>query len=310
MRSTSRRTNCPEKRWLSVILLTAFGLMVGCGSEEGRVNVVENFNDNGFDRSIWQMAQPAPDVGKVEIKDDAMVFTMPPAAKSRPQIRTLGKFAFTGDFEAMFDYSLLTPLPEAESEYVNVELVVYGEEFDAHLSRVNHHGTGDGAVAYFSPKLETLESHWTIAPTPAEQGTLKVLRTGTSMQFLHRPASGETFDELKKVECGSNAVKGLCIAVTVNTPTQKAFSVAIDNIAVRTIHEEVPLTDTVAFKIGLGVAGFLLIAGLGLWIARRSPKKRPGKAKATAKPAAGRKRRSKKRDAPTTPESVDDFDVT
>jgi|GEM_PF-2738086 len=316
MNSTKLAANLPETAWVLAIIFSTISGIGGCSSEEGRVNVSENFDGNSFDRTVWQMARPAPEDGTVEIKDDAMVFTLPQADKPRPQIRTTAKFAFTGNFEAMIDYSLLTPLPEPDKEYVNVELVVYGEEFDSHLSRVNHHGSGNGVVAYFSPKLESLKSHWTIAPTAVERGTLKVQRTGGSLEFLHRPESSDNFDVLGKVECGTKPIDGMCIAVTVATPTKTAFEVAIDNIAVRTIHDDVPLMKRTDVRIAAGAAVLLLIAGLGIWIARRPRKKPSGKSKPVANSAAATAAnvappRRKERPSPEqVPDSTDDFNVS
>ena len=318
MNSTKLATKVAETAWLLAVIFFTFSGIGGCSSEEGRVNVSETFDGNSFDRTVWQMARPAPEDGTVEIKDDAMVFTIPPADKPRPQIRTTAKFAFTGNFEAMIDYSLLTPLPAPEKEYVNVELLVYGEEFDSHLSRVNHHGAGDGVVAYFSPKAESLKSHWKIAPTAAERGTLKVVRTGGTLEFLHRPESSENFDVLNKVECGIKPINGMCIAVTVATPTKTAFEVAIDNIAVRTIHDDVPLMKRTDVRVAVGAAALLLIAGLGIWLARRPRKKPSGKSKTMANPPAAPTTaanaappRKKKRPSPEQiPDSTDDFNVS
>ncbi len=76
MNSTKLAANLPETAWVLAIIFSTISGIGGCSSEEGRVNVSENFDGNSFDRTVWQMARPAPEDGTVEIKDDAMVFTI------------------------------------------------------------------------------------------------------------------------------------------------------------------------------------------------------------------------------------------
>lgn len=276
----------------------------GCEEQEGRISITEHFSGNSFDRTVWQMARPAPDVGKVEIKDESMVFTIPPRKEPREQIRTQGKFDIPGDFEAMYDYSLLSPLPDPEKEYINLELLIYAQDFDCHFSRVNHKGAGNGVVAYFAPKLKDLKSHWKIEPTTAERGTLKVTRMGGMIECAHRPAGQEGFDVIGKMECGAGPVTGVCVALTVNTPTTKTFQLAVDNIFVRTIHPEVPFTETRQYWILISAGVVVPLVGLLAWLMLRPTEPAPVPAQ-----KSGTQRKSSPASAPKLAESVDDFDV-
>ncbi len=208
----------------------------GCGKKPPQKEeyfIVERFDDNTFDRTSWEIAQPAPEVAVVELKNNALQITAPPSKTSRPQIRNLAKFSLSGDFVIKTDFELIAPLPDPESEYINLELIIYGEDGSAHLSRTNHKGSGNGFVCYFAPKTEALKSIWNHHKNETMTGTLMVKRIGTTIDYYYVSADSE--EKLASTEFGHGPISGLAVALSVAAPTNAPIKVSIDNVEARSL---------------------------------------------------------------------------
>lgn len=249
----------------SAALLLSSLLAIGCGpSSPASVNVTESFDGNSYDRAQWQLATPNEAVGKVEVVDDALLITAPPADKARPQIGNHGKFSIDGDFDISMDFELLTPLPEATQEYINVELIVTGIDGIAHLSRANHKGAGNGIVAYFKPSSESGKTVWKHLPTTEKSGTLKLVRQQDQLAFLFQTADGSHQEPVATASFGLGPIHKVSVALSVSSPTKEALKVRVDNLRVRSGSEEGSRFVSVIVWLTPGV--FLILGGVAFWL--------------------------------------------
>ena len=250
----------------AALLLLACCAVAGCGQPGmPAVDFTERFDGNSAN-AIWQMTTIDSTLGTMEIVDDALVFTAPPAAEPRPQMRNAGMLQFDGDFEVSMDFELLTPLPEPEKDYANLELIVHGPAGTAHLSRVNHKGSGNGVVAYFSASGSGKDV-WKHVPTNDASGTLRMVRVADNLDFLFVGASSAEPVTVASAPFGSGAVRGLSIALSVKTPTTAPLKVRVDNVAVHSRTGGGSMLTPVLVVVG--VMAFLGIGIVGLWLRRR-----------------------------------------
>jgi hypothetical protein len=251
----------------SFIVVVLSSTLFGCGQPAPEpLNVTEAFDGNSYDRSKWQLATPNEAVGVVEVKDDALLIMAPPADQARPQIAARGKFAIDGDFEASMDFQLLTPLPDPEQDYINLELILAGSGGMAHLSRSNHKGSGNGIVAYFAPESESVEGAWKHSPTDALKGTLKFVRKEAQLEFLFQADNSDTPELIVAVPYGTGPIQNLVVALSVSSPTKAPVKLQIDNLRVAT-------TDRggvrlVPIMLSLTLAILLSVAGVAVWLWR------------------------------------------
>lgn len=260
----SRLANLQQRNPVPLMLFTCC-LATGCGSRGEKMDIVERFDGNSFDRDSWEIVQPEEAIGKVEIKNDALLFTIPPSPEPRPQIRNNGKFWFDGDFEVQMDFELIDPLPEPTKDYTNVELIVFGADGSAHLSRTNHHGAGNGFVSYFASKVDTLDGHWQHTPSDSESGTLKIRRTEDRVEYLFEKDGSSSV--VGTSDFGLAPVTGIGVALSVSTPTTKPFQVRLDNLAVHTTPRPLSIfIGSIGKWIAAAVVVFLIL--LGGWLYR------------------------------------------
>lgn len=275
----SRRQLPPLPVFLILSFLGTTG-QLGCNNRSmQQLDLVESFGGDSFDRSRWRIAKPDPVVGTVEIKDEALLISAPAAPEPRAQIRNIGKFAFDGDFEVSMDFELLSELPDPEKDYINLELILFGGDGHAHLSRVNHKGAGNGCVAYFAPNSDSGKSIWQHYPTTGDRGTLIMTRSGEELSFLVSDDTGGEPKEIAKARFGLAPVKELAIALSVSTPTNRPFQVRVDNVRVHSRPRPLSLTTNVGVWIAAAV--LILLAGLGTWLwmldNRRAPTQTTGR---------------------------------
>jgi hypothetical protein len=255
-------------------LLLASLLSIGCGqSPPASVHVTESFDGNSYDHAQWQLATPNEAVGKVEVVDDALVITAPPADKSRPQIGNHGKFSFVGDFEISMDFELLTPLPDATQDYINLELIVTGTDGIAHLSRANHKGSGHGIVAYFKPSSESGKSVWKHLSTTEKSGTLKLIRRQDQLAFLFQAADASEPEPVATASFGQGAIHKVSVALSVSSPTKEALKVRVDNLRVKSGSEDGSLL--VSVIVWLTPAIFLILGGITFWFWKSGKRNQP-----------------------------------
>lgn len=251
--------------WLSAALLLSSLLAIGCGpSPPAAVNVIESFDGNSYDHAQWQLATPNEAVGKVEVADAALLITAPPADKARPQIGNHGKFSFVGDFEIGMDFELLTPLPDATQDYINLELIVTGTDGIAHLSRANHKGSGNGVVAYFKPSSESGKSVWKHSPTTEKSGTLKLVRQQDQLTFLFQTADGSHQESVATASFGLGPIHKVSVALSVSSPTKETLKVRVDNLRVKSGSEDGSWHVSAIVWLMPGV--FLILGGVAFWL--------------------------------------------
>jgi len=206
-------------------------LFAGCGeSPLPPVDFIERFDGNKYDHTRWQLATPGAMVGSVEVLNDGLIITAPPAKQKRTQIRNSGKFAFDGDFEVAIDFKLITPFPEIEKDYINLELIVHGADGVAHFSRATHKGAGNGVVAYFRPTAKSRNDVWKFLNAPDESGTLSLVRKGKTIDFLFTAHDSTHPVVVASAPFGNGPVKNMSVALSVSSPTTTPFQVRVDNI--------------------------------------------------------------------------------
>ena len=259
------RTNV-SRAWQCARVLLAWLILSGTASAaDPKIDVIERFDGNSFNRKLWELAQPDPAIGKVEVKEEALYITIPPRPDTRPQIHCGGKFTFDGDFVVKMDFELLDPLPNPSKDYINVELIVFGTEGHAHLSRSNHHGSGNGFVSFFDPEDKSKGNHWKHTKTEAQIGTIVIEREQKTTRFLTVIDGHETV--LTTTELPLGQVKRLGIAVTVVPPIDESFRVKIDNLEVHTGPKPAPIVPSSPGTSTPSSTPRVAESSLGPWIA-------------------------------------------
>ena len=199
------------------------------------------------------------------------------------------------------DFELLDPLPDPEKDYINVELIAFGTDGSAHLSRTNHHGAGNGVVAYFAPKAEQLKGHWQHSPGDAKKGTLKIKRVADKVEYLF-DVNGVS-SVVGTSDFGLAPVTSVGIAMSVSASTTSPFRVQVDNLEIHTTPR--PLSLLVGSS-GIWIALVMVAATslLGGWLYwTRKPVEVPVSGAEEPKPATSKKSRRE------TPTSLDEFKV-
>ncbi len=156
---------------------------------------------------------------------------MPPGpAGSSPGI-IQGHFKLAGDFDIQVGYQI-REFPKPKQEWQNLEVFVSGADGAAAVIRTNHATLGEGYALWHEPAdTGSVNGHWDNVATADRQGTLRLRRTGATLEFLAAPEDSKDFQRVGRLDFGFAPIDTVSVRI-VRTEMQDPTDVAFDRVLI------------------------------------------------------------------------------
>jgi len=263
----------PAKIEMMLLLLLACG-MTGRAAF-GAAAVTEEFSGKQVDEGRWIIDPKSPPGRRIEVDQGRLHIVIPPGPTGRPPAKMQGRFKVTGDAVIQAEY-FITALPRPETDWVNLELFIEGEDGAAAIIRGNHSKLDQGYTLYFGTPPESGRSgSWKNVETQDQHGWLRLERVGTVLKFL-AGADVSKLSEIGQVEFGTAPIETVAIRVVVPA-TSSTIDVALDNITIETTGELIGPTPAAGHMLGnrawIGITLMTVAAiGIAALLVKRAPR--------------------------------------